>query len=71
MVLYDGDRIILTGETSVAFVRNAFSPDPDMIARREAFRPILERNKIEFRDGLIYAEVQDVSIKDEPNERLF
>lgn len=64
-VIHDEDRIILTGDASLNFVRNVLLPDKEMVARREAYRPILEKNRIEIKDGCVVADIPDLDIPDE------
>ena len=53
----DGDRIILTGNTSVKFLENAFRPDPETIRRRDEHFKKLDQIVITKHDGYFTAEI--------------
>lgn len=66
MIRHDGSRVILSGDTSIAFMRAVFHQNPDGIQARESYRPMLDRITVERTDQGFSVEIPDLVIPEKP-----
>jgi len=61
----DGDRIVLTGSTSVEFLNNVFHPDPEVVRKRDKYFKKLDEIKItRYEDGSFTVDIPWLEIPD-------